>query len=574
MIHRLDLDNSNAAELRVAEAIDRLRPQWHVIHSRWFVHGAARRYRDGEGDIIVVVPKLGFLVIEVKGASRLRVDDGQWSRYDDDAIRWVRYERPPWQQAAKVMYHFRDLVREAIGHDHFGYGFAVAFPNANLTLPLRFTAGGNVDGWQVQQSDYVKLTLDAGMLDSIDCYVEEFLQTQVGSRRCDTDLVLRVLLPNGSVLQPNHRLIAEAATQRFISLTAQQVRAANGATQNKRVVIRGGPGTGKSVIAEHLATQSARKPGRTTLLCFNRLLREDTALRLADTSVRVRTLHQFCTEIVAQNPELLEGKCRLDLPNDDAWFEFCSTVCLGRAIETGVVDQIDTLIVDEFQDLSDQQARLIRCLPAERVILLCDPNQNLFGGVGAGAAIPDGFASYTLSDNVRNCREVAMCVQAMCPPEAEHGAIATSPVMHRWPSASEFATNDELQRLIKEVLKEWKQWGFRTGRTAFLSVTRESLEHCVRALRGVNQQITTELSVWKANGGCFVGTVRSFKGLDADGVVLFDPPAPDRSPTFTRADAYVAVSRARLDFRVLHRTGIAIEWLYEAVRVAERSARC
>ncbi len=57
--------------------------------------------------------------------------------------------------------------------------------------------------------------------------------------------------------------------------------------------------------------------------------------------------------------------------------------------------------------------------------------------------------------------------------------------------------------------------------------------------------ITQNLDHWKAGKGILYASIRSFKGLEADAVVMIDVPEPDSIPHFGRTDFYVGCSRAK-----------------------------
>lgn len=62
-------------------------------------------------------------------------------------------------------------------------------------------------------------------------------------------------------------------------------------------------------------------------------------------------------------------------------------------------------------------------------------------------------------------------------------------------------------------------------------------------LQGV--PITEKLADWEAGKGVLFSTIRSFKGLEADAVIIIDVPRPDTLPHFSLSDFYVACSRAK-----------------------------
>ena len=71
-----DLTKLIHGEREVAEALQQQRPDWHFIHSKWYLHSQVKRFREGESDFIVIIPGKGFVALEVKAAQRHRLENG------------------------------------------------------------------------------------------------------------------------------------------------------------------------------------------------------------------------------------------------------------------------------------------------------------------------------------------------------------------------------------------------------------------------------------------------------------------------------------------------------------------
>ncbi|MFC1765867.1 ATP-binding domain-containing protein, partial [Planctomycetota bacterium] len=56
-------------------------------------------------------------------------------------------------------------------------------------------------------------------------------------------------------------------------------------------------------------------------------------------------------------------------------------------------------------------------------------------------------------------------------------------------------------------------------------------------------KFTRNLDIWREGKACFFDTIKGFKGLEADAIILVDASMPN--PGFTLQDAYVACSRAK-----------------------------
>lgn len=57
--------------------------------------------------------------------------------------------------------------------------------------------------------------------------------------------------------------------------------------------------------------------------------------------------------------------------------------------------------------------------------------------------------------------------------------------------------------------------------------------------------ICTNINEWRANTGVLLATIRSFKGLEADAIIVTDVPNPKTTPYFSTSDLYVGCSRAK-----------------------------
>ena len=57
-------------------------------------------------------------------------------------------------------------------------------------------------------------------------------------------------------------------------------------------------------------------------------------------------------------------------------------------------------------------------------------------------------------------------------------------------------------------------------------------------------ELTNDLKRWRQGRGVLVSTIRSFKGLEADVVVIIDLPKPGAVAACSLADFYVGSSRA------------------------------
>ena len=85
-----------------------------------------------EADFIVTHPNYGYICLEVKGGSRLYIEDNQW--YLEDIKNGTRrLKRSPYAQAEESMYYFKSLYRQVVNLSYNGIIAAgVVFPFFNV----------------------------------------------------------------------------------------------------------------------------------------------------------------------------------------------------------------------------------------------------------------------------------------------------------------------------------------------------------------------------------------------------------------------------------------------------------
>jgi hypothetical protein len=103
-------------------------------------------------------------------------------------------------------------------------------------------------------------------------------------------------------LEPSLRCRMGIVRDELLRLTNEQYKLVDALTDNARILIRGGAGTGKSLLAAREAPRIASQGGRVLLCCFNKLLAGDLRSALCDCpSLTVAHLHGYMAEIVTSD---------------------------------------------------------------------------------------------------------------------------------------------------------------------------------------------------------------------------------------------------------------------------------
>lgn len=364
------VSDSNA-ELVVFRALaEQLGPDYVVMHSvAWISRPSGSGPREGETDILVAHPARGLLVIEVKGG-RVSLDyrTRTWVSIDRNE---VAYEiKNPFEQARRGKFALLEKLRESptwkkLGIRHFNLGYAVFVPGVG-------------DGDRLRGPDApAEIIGDRRNLSHLNAWVERALTYWEGeggnSQPIGTHGVAALTTIFARVASTRPLLSARISDEddARIALTNRQAAILDMLRRQRRVMIAGGAGTGKTLIAREKAVRLASEGMRTLLLCYNRGLADHLREQCAGLEgLDVATFHQVCHrwigKVKTNTGRDLLAEARAAVPGGHE-FDHHMPMALALAVDTlGPV--YDAIVVDEAQDFGDEY-----WLPVE--MLLTQPNQ-------------------------------------------------------------------------------------------------------------------------------------------------------------------------------------------------------
>jgi hypothetical protein len=565
-------------EGEVARALEQQLPSWHHVHSRHFINrerGVGRSkggYGEGESDFVCVVPGWGFLVVECKSHSRVRIEHGVWEYFGSRG--WEPFLRggrpsPPIAQAWGNMHDIRQSISRALGPEFSAglrSGYAVCFPN--LSVHLQFEGEEDHRRWGIE-GDFLPFTIDQSWMPRLGEVLKKLVDRLPTRGGCDTAALLSCLAPQLNFEAPAHERLFRLG-QDLAVLTERQFEAVQGALRTSRrlQLVSGPAGTGKTVVARRIAESLASSGrGPVHLLCFSKNLAIENRIALAGTGVACETVHGFMCEVCRQ--------AGIRLPGDftDDFFDQGLARCVAQACRARGVPKEQVCIVDECQDLTEQNLTALGILAPAKLVLLGDLQQAIFGSEEADRF--SEFNEYSLTQNCRNPREVAGCICAAAQIAPNDIGVHRCPRAERPPKVHAH-DSDELRMVqsLERILEDWLTMdGFPASRIAILTARRPEETPLGRHYQRVPWlRCTGDYGEWKRDEGkVYFGTVHGFKGLDADAILLHDVPSPlAASSGFGMAHAYVAISRSCFDLKVQPQNQQSAEWFEQCF---ERGAR-
>jgi hypothetical protein len=327
------------------------------MHSvAWISKPGGAGARDGETDILVAHPRLGLLVIEVKGG-RISLDYStrRWTSTDRHGAQHAI--KNPFEQARQGKFGILEKLKEHPGWQRlrvrrFNIGHAAFFPDIG-------------DGRRLRGPDAPAAIIgDQGDLARMAAWVEqafgywqgtsESTLDEIGTRGVETVISI---FARTAATRPLLSARIKGEEEQRILLTQTQAVVLDMLQRQRRVMIAGGAGTGKTLIAKEKAIRLANEGMRTLLGCFNRGLADHLREQCTGISnLDIATFHQVCHRWIAQTKaELgrdLLAEAKRDHPRADE-FNQLMPLALANAIDA-LGPAYDAIVVDEAQDFGDE----------------------------------------------------------------------------------------------------------------------------------------------------------------------------------------------------------------------------
>lgn len=480
--------------------------------------------KDYEADLVVLMPEVGIVVVEVKGGSVWRDEDGWWM---------TRRGQPtpidPVTQVRTTKYAVRDYVARDPRWkraNHVAWGHAVVTPYADF-------------GPDAEAPDLPRWALhDRGDQETLADRLHDTARFSRHGKPPPThdqvDLIVEILAGR---LPTSYDVNADAAerTAEADRLTQEQTMILHVARLLHRVEVRGGAGSGKTVLALQQAKEltrgrQGRAPQRVALICYSlglaeHLKRETATWHRKDRPAFVGTFHEFGKQWGAPDG---------DRQDSDFWEETLPRLMADLARELPPERRFDSVVVDEAQDFAESWWRpVLASLRDEEeggLYLFSDENQRIFARFGRP---PVELVPLVLDHNLRNTRQIHDAFGPLAPSRM-YARGGDGPEVRFVPTTPEDAVpaaDDEVESLIED--------GWRPENICLLTTGHR---HPVQVER---TDFHDQDGYWKTffdDEDVFYGHVLGCKGLERPAVVLCvnEDGGRDRA----RERLYVGMSRA------------------------------
>ena len=202
-----------------------------------------------------------------------------------------------------------------------------------------------------------------------------------------------------------------AEEEERIRLTEEQSRVLRALGHRNRVVVAGGAGTGKTLLALEKSRELSQKGLNTLLLCYNRPLAEYLRISSTDVpSLHVMSFHQLCDQLIRSANKQAGVNLLKDAEDSNPGLSrFDVHFPHGLAMATEILpNRFDAIVVDEAQDFGEEYWLPIltphfRDQDRSTLFIFYDHNQAIYRRVGS---FPIQDQPFLLTRNCRNTRYI------------------------------------------------------------------------------------------------------------------------------------------------------------------------
>lgn len=559
-------ENTPPGEREVYNLIASGPEDWTVIHSLDLAPW--NRSLRTEIDFLALIPESGIVCIEVKSHDEIFFEDGRWYP--------LSIKRSPFKQAADGRFAFHRRLRLLAPHlNRIPVVHLCIFPKASFDLKPNMS----VQPWElIDGRCFHSFKSGLDFCGDINARVVRSIAEEAGLAPladpisgASVSTIVDICLPVRKRRPDKREEIRRREEEAERLLGDQQRPVLQLSALNDRLIVSGGAGTGKTLIAMEVARRAAERGMRVGLLCFNRMIGDWMKAQMEQHVARLPSL------VVGRAVRMMLDLTGLTVPEhpmDSYWeaelperLEECLTDPEFQAIAT-----FDFLVLDEAQDILSRP-RLWQCLAqflnggieGGRFALFGDFENQVMSSHDIMARTLEDLGErarpsrWHLSQNCRNYRIIGDTAVRLSGfgTDVYSGYLRAGGCIDSY-NIHYYESREEQLEILAQCLRDYRDQGYRPSEVSILSLCAE--EKCVASALG---RTGFKLQpAWRKGDHIGYSTIQAFKGMENKAVILTDLEVAQKE--FHRHIFYTGMTRATESLRLLcsrESMNILLGWL-------------
>jgi len=542
------------AEKLVFDALQNLGDEYYVFHSYHWQGSYKGRYKNGENDFMVYHPKKGLLIIEVKGG-QIEFRDTQWQRIHYNGSIEVLYgAKSPVDQLLQARGTMLTKLKSKLRTTNIGVSIQIAvwFPNTQFknkeekNLPLKPSQ-----------------ILDQKNLIDVESAINNIFEDSRPSYLAE-EVFLDALLPALNIVS-DFKIEQETVEQKMIALTRTQSTVLDFTEEQNYTAIRGGAGTGKTIIAEEKVKrlQEQFPNDKILFLCFNRALKDALEEKFEkDKNVNAINYDSLAVQMGDQD-FVKQHYGEFDILRDH----------FHKVISNMTVFPYQHIVIDEAQDFEESWIELLASTNPEHFYLFYDRNQDIFQN---RKDIPNWMIDIdcrlSLHTNCRNTKEIAHFANCHISPlqHAQSEKVLRGIGGNKKPHIVFYMDISTIKQFIGQQVVEWQSNGIDISDNCRIVSLHSSRD------KGDYNSIFFDLGIEKGkytltskNTSISIPAISAskIKGLESDYVFITDVDLERYTDEAFVRRMYVASSRAKHELYIFIKLTDHVEVIKSALEV-------
>jgi nucleoside-triphosphatase THEP1 len=544
---------------------------WEVfVQPVWVVSDEGRgRAVYYDPDYVLVHPDLGIFVLEEKkaGDSVVETSKGKFARANGSPYRW----RDPASQAIRKHSGLVDAMQDAPMWKESWAPFSTpeAFP---IYWGCVFSNAKTFQRSNLSHSrDRYLLADDFSNANSLHEALRRMRDISTGGRPLrpiDRDLfaclaeVIREVEP-----EPAMRVAAKVSADEIPPLDLRQLELLHASEVAPAVAVTGPAGSGKSVLALGIAQKWADRGRSVLYVCYNNLLAGQVLRDVRERGYRDRIEVRTYLDLAKHEAQRAGLYPRSPQGRIENWAELDD---IGQRALLAAQPRFDAVVIDEAQDFTRAWIEAVSALVreehgAKRRWLFGDPFQAL--NIDAATSTSEfSTGSIELPYNHRNTLQIHEAASRLRPEGSSLESRRTTglpvsylPAQEQYLSARLFeaihklvSNGADLSEIVVLTCTTTKSNPlFTRGSVEKGGIQYQFANPALDPATGDRLGLSADRVPAHPADKIRFDSVQRFKGLDAEFVILVDPPMPDPEQVMTLRTLYVGMTRARTHLTVV-----------------------